>query len=358
MDDIAENKVMVRLSPTTTIELAHRAYHLRTAARGSTIVAAGQEGPILLVRLNAEARVLKGRPRLAVSPHSSKLLLSLIDTTGKLVILDFEDSPEDAPNVEYAPPPASKGSRMPSGFEDCFFDETGEHLWCVARTHEDEVEVQLRVKGNWEVAASVSVEDPFGASGGFFYPTVAPETISLWLAAGQDGQQVYWVRRVAKALSCTAEACLRNTTAPAFSTRGDEFLAVNEGRDVCKFSFPTVRQTGRCLWTGAEDDCFGESLCFLNAQYALVSSANGRIFFLDVSRMRIINEVAIEYHEPRPEDQLFPGCAGKSLCTNIEQFTRTEEHVVFVSGQNMGDLTRWKSTLHIAPIKSILDNVI
>ena len=124
----------------------------------------------------------------------------------------------------------------------------------MARRSADTVEVQLRETERWSVVGSVAVEDPFEESHCSFHATSRPDVAALWLAAGQNGQRVYWVTKGPDTLGVEPEPFLDDTIPPVFAPNGNEFLVIDDLGSVCKYPFPADRKLGTCRskWGGAD----------------------------------------------------------------------------------------------------------
>jgi hypothetical protein len=140
-------------------------------------------------------------------------LLALVEHgSGKLFVLGFDGSPmfeEPAPRL-----PEGSPECMTGGYTDCQCDLSGTYLLCAATVSEDNVEIQLRETDRWSVVSRAVVEDPFGASSASFHSTTRPDTWALWLAAGQDGQCVFWVMRDDSSLRATMSRAWRMRCRP------------------------------------------------------------------------------------------------------------------------------------------------
>ena len=281
-----------------------------------------------IARLHAPGKIS------TVSVHPSLPLLALIERgSWKLRLLRFDDSIA----FEIPAPPLREGSPewLRRGYDHCLFDESGRYLWCAASVSTDQIEVQLRETEGWSVVSRTLVDDPFGAnsrsaSSAMLLPTAEPETLSLWLADGQGGACVYWVARDGVHIRCALEPCLSDTTPPEFSPSGREFLVIDLYRLVKRFRYPVVELLGACESPFGADEPFFSSLCYLNNARALAVSLNGRIAVLDTPTMRVVNELTIEGHEPRPTEEYHPSLVGdRKLCTDISEVTRLGDHLIF-----------------------------
>ena len=258
-------------------------------------------------------------------------------------------SPNGKRLLEIASPQVHEGTSnsMKTGFGDCHFDESGKLLWLSAPLSAEDCEIRLIESETGSLVEKTVIADPFGGSDCSFHNTERPDLISLWLAAGQDGQQVYWLKQGHNGFSCTLEPALANTTPPAFSPSGSQFLVTNEERGLCKYDYSAMQMVGLPLVSEDEDNPFAESLAFLNERLALAGTNEGRIFTVDTDRMTIEEEVALEDHEPRAIGDYYPTLAKeKGLATDISWFTKLGDVIVFIYRRDRGKgLTGWKDTL-------------
>ena len=335
-------------NPRRTVDLDHRAFYLRCAPRQSLCVAASGEGAVTLVDVDSgQAKSVAGLPKIRdICPHPTRHLLAVIDdAAGMLSVVGFDGSRQ----LEIGAPGPQKtvDEWLKPGFIGCFFDQAGNHLWTVARLAPETVEVQLRETERWSVVGSVTVEDPFEESDCSFYETNRADVSALWLAAGQNGQRVFWVRKLPDSLGVEPEPFLEDTTPPVFSPDGDEFLVVDGLWSVCRYPFPTDRKLGTCRSKWGEEDYFGESLCYLDDTTALVHTHHGRLFRIDLRAMRVRDELAVQGHEPRPVEEYYPRLIGdRTLCTDITSFARVGGAVLFTYNREKGaNLAKWKDTL-------------
>jgi hypothetical protein len=340
---------MMSLKPDGKIDLEHRAYHfLRGAPPRSVIIGAADGDQLSIVSPDlrkVELRRLPSKIR-AACPHPADQRLAWVDgKAGSLAVQDFHGSRL----LEIAPPQVRE--TMPvwiqRGFDDCFYSEDGLFLWTIAPSDSGDVVVQLHEAETGVTTDKATLKDPFGGSSCSFHPIGRPGLTSLWLAAGQDGQQVYWLKRTRSGVSCALEAKLRNTSPPVFSPKGKRLLVVNEEQALCQFDFPAMRQVGSLLELGDEDDSFASSLCYLNDRQALAGTNEQRIFVVDTVRMMVEEEVAIEGHEPRLIGEYYPTLAKeRGLGTDISYFARLGDVIVFVYRRDRGTgLAGWKDSL-------------
>ena len=115
---------------------------------------------------------------------------------------------------------------------------------------------------------------------------------------------------------------------PVFAPSGREFLVIDFTYGaVQRYRYPVVQPAGVCE---SPFGAFHVSLCYLDDTRALAGSLNGRMAVLDTPTMRVVNELIIEGHEPRPLDEYYPRLAGdRELCTDISDFWRLGDYLIF-----------------------------
>jgi hypothetical protein len=187
------------LKPTAIINLEHRAFFLRSAAKSKTAIAASEDGFVSIIDTQRSVHTARLAQKIrAVLLHPFDPLLAWVDDSeGVLVVQSFAGE-----LVSTIVPPRTRLTTplyIPQGFNDCFFDDSGKHLWLAAHRSDEEVELSLfdaRVLHgvrNWTLMKKSVVSDPFGESSCSFHGTNLPRRIALWMAAGQNGQQVLWL---------------------------------------------------------------------------------------------------------------------------------------------------------------------
>ena len=342
------------------VEIEHRASYLRGAPNQSLFLAASEDGSISTFGVDGVVKK-RGKQRTGVCDvclHPFKESLALIEREGgKLRILDMDGTTHFE---QEGPPRREKASAwVRDEFASCFFDESGHYLWCAMALSPKEIEVHLLETSYWLPAGSIVMEDPFYESYLSFHRTSKRDVTALWVGCGQDGRQVYWLRRNAIGLTCEREPCLEDCGPPVFSPSGNQFLALGEDRALRLFQFPEVRQIGICPAPWEENDFFGFFLGYLDESHAVVSTDSSRVFMLDVRQMKVVDEVLIQNHEPRPKEEVFPSRVGhRELCTDIRYFDRLGDVIIFVFRRDkaslVGSWQGWKDTLLCVPVKDII----
>jgi WD40 repeat protein len=337
------------IKPDCRFDLPHRAHFLRGYRGSSVFMAASPDGQVSFVDMTLKtAQVSQAMRVTAICPHPSKPFTAWVDgSSGTLIVQNLAASRL----VEIQPPQLfpSTSNATKRGFTDCYFDESGEALWLIAPLNADEAELSLVETEGWSVINKKVLQDPFGASDWSFHGTGRLDLTSLWIAAGQDGQQVRWLNRSGNTFSVEQADELVNCIPPAFSPDGSEFLVLAEDNTVRKYGFATMKEIGQPVDSGNEDNPFAESLCYLDSGHALASTGEGRTFLIDVRRMAVVDEVAINGHEPRPIGEYFPALAKESgWATDISWFARVGDTIVFVYNRERGtasyDQKLWMKT--------------
>ena len=318
---------------------------------------ASPDGEVTLIDL--ESGQTKSVPRLPkiqdISLHPTQTVFAVVDANvGTLSIIDLNRSHHKDLGIPELR--TSENAQCKPAFIACYFDQTGDVLWTVARLTSETVEVQCRKTDQWSVVGTVTVDDPFEATHCSFHDTSRSDVVALWMAAGQNGQQVFWITKHLHSLRVELEPFLENTSPPVFSPDRDEYLVVDELHSVCKYPFPTDRKLGTCHSKWRKQDFFGDSLCYLDSKTALVLTHHSRVFRIGLRAMKILDEVIIAGHEPKPAEEYYPRLKGDyGICTDISYFTRAGNTVFFVySRESEGGPRHWKDTLMLYDVGSLV----
>jgi hypothetical protein len=349
----------LKLSQGVSIDLEHSVSMVR-GAMSEPVAIVVEEGAVSLcdVATGRKRNVPTGGAKLiSAAPHPWLPLMALVDgAAGGLRVQGYDG---DTIFEASAPQPSGKGNPpVAPGFSDCFFDDHGTYLWCVANTSDNEVEVQLREPYGWSVVADFAVEDRYGGNHSLFFRTARSDALLLWLPGGENGSCSYWLRLEGQAIRCVEEPGLEGALPPAFSPGGGEFMAVNWQGGVQRFSYPDVRPTGVCSWLPDDDKALDYCPpCYLDERLVLVMSRKHRIFLVDSFAMHVLRELIIEGHEPWPAEwrRVHTMAGDSGLCTDIVSFDRVGDYIVFnhASSGAAPDLSDGPSRLLCFPISAI-----
>lgn len=339
-----------------TYDLDHRAYFLR-GSKTSTLLAASREGRITIIDLeDSSQNVLNTDVKIRdISFSDRQQLVSIIDDeAGNLLIMNIRED-----SLFWEKPPeimTNYPETFTYGFRACHFDYAEGNFWCIVPLNDEEVEIQLRQPDTQIIIDKLTIEDPFGDSHFSFHETGRSNRLSLWIAAGQDGQQIYWLKNDHGKLICTQEYLFEDTVPPTFSPNGTEFLIPDGEEDsICRYQYPHTK-LGSYEPALDEESVFDHNIGYLNEDFALVGI--DRLHLLDVKEMRMIEELFIEHHEPQPASYYYPDSKEDYLCTDLSFFERLGANFVFVHrrGPTM-EAKDWKSSLVVIPAEKILDEI-
>ncbi|WP_254510988.1 hypothetical protein [Anatilimnocola floriformis] len=335
---------MLHLKPDGGVDLEHRAtFFLRgsqqrflatTHDRLLSIVHPGSQS-VQLIQLPEKIR--------AVCPHPTLECFAWIDaTTGSLRIHDFGETGTQI--TKHLP---GSESWPLQGWEDCHFDSTGDYLWLVANRDSEHCEIQLVESRSGDIVGKTIIDDPFSGSYCSFHVGNYAGMIALWLGAGQDGQQIYWLQQTESGISCTLVQHLANTTPPVFSPSGRSFqVFLTERLEIVRFDFDSMVKFAEATLDD-DDDMFSESFAWLDDRWALAGTNEGRVYAVDTEGMKIEQEVAIAGHEPRLVGDYFPELAKETgVATDISHFGQLGDLIVFVYRRDKeSGLENWKDSL-------------
>lgn len=296
---------MIVATPHTTAALGHRALHV-AAANSGHIVALSKDG---LGSLIAPDHVTATRFQLgfqvagtAISPDGKRL--ALLEDIGMSMV---------------ALPDLVEEVRVADIVEACLFSSSGSWLWSASHANSNTAVLEIRDPTTGSVIVRTEVPDPFGSSSLMLFRYPTEDRVALWVAAGQDGQCLYWGNYDGSKLTTQRFLDLTDTTPPSFDRSGDRFLVVSGG-GVRLYAYPGGPELGRVVWP-LDDDPPAETISFVDNEHAMVHSGNGRLFLIDLRQMQVMEEISIRGHEPRPVHELYPNLQrDQELCSDLSTF--------------------------------------
>lgn len=332
------------VSASKTIDLSHRAYFLTSTPTGNVVLAASEEGHVSIINSDSAAvNTIKTKSISGISIHpDGKSFASIDQDSGVLqlrsikgALLSEIEAQEILPGSSYS---------VQKGFEDCFISESGNSLLATAHVADDLIAVNhfhLQLVNNTVKAShanTVEIKDPFIDSSCSFY-FASKNLFPLWIAAGQDGQQLCWFGIDGQQLIKLEMLPLQNTTPPVFSPSNDFFAVLDDDNTVCIWSLSPAEQIGFCE-AADEEDPFEISMCFVDETHLLASSSEARSFMIDTKSMTVLKEV------------------DDSLCTDFSSFRPIGGSVAFVHRRDSGHgLEGWCDKLTFVENKALLDLV-
>jgi hypothetical protein len=225
-------------------------------------------------------------------------------------------------------------------------------LWCIKRIDGDEVECMVYDTVKWNMVTKICIDDTFGNSYFSFHETPYTNLLALWMAAGQDGQELFWLSVKKQMIECLKLESLSDHTPPCFLSCGNEFLIIDEEDRICKYSYPELELLGKHE-SQNDDYMAGYSLCSVNERKAL-AILNERVFLFDIERMCVLEEVIVEGHEPQPTEFYYPSLKGETeLCTDISHFEKFGDKIIMVAKKKL-DVEAWIDEIMFLIVKDEL----
>ncbi|MEG3834891.1 hypothetical protein [Microcoleus sp. Z1_C3] len=259
---------------------------------------------------------------LAISPKGD-LLAAIMANGNHLAIVTAENQlvfEEQLPH-----PPVKHYLDNENGFRDCWFDADGVRFWCMKVIEGEEVEIQIRDTNSWQIQRKLLLKDPFGSSSFSFHPHPENQILAIWAAAGQDGEQIYWLYDDGTEIHAVEVPCPDDTGPPEFHPAGSEFVVLHGcERTISRFSFPDCNLLGICEWPWPDsDDGFLFSMCYLSDDRLLINTNEGLMYLIDLNKMEMLDELILSGHEPRPSQELYPNLnEEEGLCSDLDCFYR------------------------------------
>jgi len=296
---------MILATPHTITALGHRALHVSAADSGH-VVALSREG---IGRLIAPDHLTMTPFELgfdvtgaAISPDGNHV--ALLEQTAMSVV---------------ALPDLVEEVRVEDLVETCMFSLSGSWLWTASHIDSNTAVLEVRDWKTGAIAVRTEIPDPFESSSLMLFRHRIENSVALWIAAGQDGQCLYWGNYDGLNLTAQRFPDLTDTTPPAFDRSGRRFLVVSDGC-VRLYQYPGGPECGRLDWP-LENDPPAETVAFVDDEHAIVHSGNGRLFLIALRQMKIVEEISISGHEPRPVHELYPNLKqDQELCSDLSSF--------------------------------------
>lgn len=262
---------------------------------------------------------------LAISPKGD-MLAAIMANGNHLAIVTAENQlvfEEQLPN----PPVKYSHLQNNNGFQDCWFDADRLRFWCMKLIEFKEVEIQIRDTNSWQIQRKLLLKDPMGCGSSFsFHPHPENQILALYAAAGQHGQQIYWLYDDGMKIHAVKVPCPDETGPPEFHPAGGEFVVINNyDRQISRFTFPDCNLLGICECPCHDsDDWFRYSMCYLSDNCVLIDTDRGRMYLIDIDKMELSDELILIGHEPRPYQELYPNIKDieEGLCADLDCFYR------------------------------------
>jgi hypothetical protein len=282
---------MIRATDLAELQFTYRVFYVSAAVSRSYFVACSPDG--VATALTSDLIVISRfhvRKPIDIAVSSSGNRLAVVDEQA-ITVLEANGQ--------------SRVAVVDGRFQACAFVAADRYLCTTTRASDDSISLELRDSTSLQLLSRVSVDDPFGSSDCMIVRSPRPNHLSLWIAAGQDGQAIRTVVISQNSLTETPFTDLLETTPPAFSTSGTSVLVIHDACELRHYSYPAAGLLGTFHWAQS-DDALSGNIAFLNEMTAIVSSENGRLYLIDLITYTLIDEVAIAGHEAREISKIYP----------------------------------------------------
>jgi len=288
---------MIVVSPQARITLRHPAYHVVPAEDGRIAVLPPNSGTGTFLGPDLTAlcgfSIPQRSSQAALSPDGSMLAVTASDGITFYSTATFE-----------------KTNYMNDAYQCCLFGSDG-LFWTSSR-----FTALTAVLEAWDLSketriAKAKIADPFGDSTFLLFPHPLPNSVVVWVAAGQDGQALFFASLDGETIQVNLFEEQDFISPPAFSQNGREFLIAADG-NLYRYLYPNGPLLAQ-MDQLAEDEHAGENICYLDDGHALMTSTAGKMFIVDVFKMKVVDEVRIEGEDPRPVSHLVRLADGRFL---------------------------------------------
>ncbi len=304
------------ITPLAQLQLSHQVNLLEVTPDGKRIVVASSQDEILVLDENFrtlfEYNIGYSIDNLTVSPNGQILVCT--NKNGQFLVIQIDGKVLlDEINI----------GCHEMHCNACLFSNDGSQLWNVVQIENNQVQIQYRETERWQVLKSAVLLN--GNSYNYFSLSPHPENklLAAWEAAGQDGCWMYWIWKDDVEIRVLEIPELENKIPPEFHPAGGEFLIIDDLARLCRYRFPDCHLIGTATLELEEEDYFGYYMCYLSDERAIVKSENFRLCIVDLDSMRVIDEVILQGHEPRPLNEIFAEITGdRSIYGNVSYFKR------------------------------------
>lgn len=225
-----------------------------------------------------------------------------------------------AEGVELLDITGSKRQAIAGRFVDAWFDARGV-IWLARRNSDSQFVIELYDGSTLQgPTCRVELEDPFGDAALMFHTGPAAGSVPLWVAAGQDGQAVYWLDHSSDELTADLLDDFEGCLPPALSPDdGDHFLLLTDSQELRLYDrdeLAVVRKVPLPFDGSPVDD-----LIYLSPTSAALTYSDGLMCVIDLEAMTL-TEVVLAGHEPRPISALYPMLSEPGFCSDVARLLR------------------------------------
>jgi hypothetical protein len=286
---------MITLPRIAERRLEHRAFFLQPSASG-TIVAASPEGrvTVLAPELEILSRFDVGREPsdVAISPAGDLIAIC----AGESLTVNRSSDGGESFRVKVGPGCAS------------WFGDDGSLIWTLTAEGEKTIAVHVRDACDGRVLRESRFAGPSRELRCSFHTHPRPGGVTIWAAAGQDGQWLFFAHDDGAAITVTQAKGIDECNLPTFDAAGSAFL-ITAWNSLSRWSLTGLTRTAELdewPWSETEDDCVGESVAWAGARRALVATNENRLYLVDLDEGAVVDEAVIEGPPLRPIGEIFP----------------------------------------------------
>ena len=314
------------IRPIWTLDLTHAATSVAATA-GAKRIAVNAEGPFISVADLGESRIQTiplHEPARHVAINSNGDLLAIVGASNTMEVLTLESGRFGQALYRFDQ----------AAHDMCAFSRDGKLLWTVGLIFAEFAEIRCYEVGSWNVIAQQRFKPLIGGCG--FVLTLHPrdDILGLWVSGGPDHVWTYWLELTTNGIEYEYQPELDGGTPPSFNSRGDRFVILNDC-ELAAFSFPNCRKLYQPMsaMDEHEDNPFAESLCYLDSaenDRVLAATNEGRMFVLSLEPGKIIAEVFLEGHEPKPCYQVYKSLSqtDDQLCSDLHFFSSVGSNLI------------------------------
>jgi hypothetical protein len=310
--------LMIAIPTRAQATLTHRAYFVVVSSTGD-VLAVSPEGECTLLGpdLSTRARFQCAPKPTAVALSAAHGRIAVCSAWG-LSIRDLEGRETHAVPIELG--------------AGCLFAPEHDLLWTIHPVDLHTFELGLRDGSNGRLLKQQRFSSPEQDASPSLHPHPSSRAVTIWIAAGQDGQWLFWGREDGTGIQIAPLAGVDRCALPAFAPGGQALLLL-EGSTLARWSTDGSDRTAVVTegpWL-QDDDYLVESLAWLTNDRAVTATNEGRLWLVDPWNRRIVDEAYVQGHAPGPIGTIWPELARETgIASNLSFFTGGSSGVVSV----------------------------
>lgn len=228
----------------------------------------------------------------------------------------------------------------PGSFACALFSHDGERIWAAQKLDENRLQLFVYRAEDGALLHSLEMEDPLVDSALRFMDIPDSTSVTLELAAGQDGISVYELSVQDHGLEVNEMFPHSCYITPAWRPDGRSlFTMENDAYVYACFSYPGLALSAEQEQLEESEESEGPDLypgygmLYLSSGLAVTQNMNERFFLFDPVQMKRIDELAFAGYEPLPESVVYPNLDDEdSLCSQISSFERVGKLLIAKTG--------------------------